>query len=188
MSTVLERCRDVHSPYETTTLFIESLTPPIKPLVWQAREDQLLSSFKDTVARERSHGDAFLTQHATGRRVDFRKPRPVKQVLAALNGVPSTSTGPLPVFKRTGEPRITSLQKVTTLEGLLPPRRKNPPSIKETRYSTANGADHINPLESLPRALADLHPDDRPVITRRIFRDTFFTCYRVGDQIAPTAI
>ena len=59
ISTTLRRCGDVHSAYERTTFFMEGLTPAIKPLVLQAREDRPRSSFEDTVAYARSHGDAF---------------------------------------------------------------------------------------------------------------------------------
>ena len=37
--------------------------------------------------------------------------------------------------------------------------------MKETRYSTLTGTGRINPLESLLKALVDLHPGDRPVVT-----------------------
>ena len=67
MSTALGRYRDVHLRYERTNLCIEGFTPAIKPLVLQAREDRPRSSFEDTVAHARSHGDAFWAQNATAR-------------------------------------------------------------------------------------------------------------------------
>ena len=94
MLNALDRCGDVHSPYERTTLFIEGLTLAIKPLILQTREDRPLSSFEDTVDHARSHGEALRAQKASGRRVDFARPRPVKQVFAALDSVPSSTTGP----------------------------------------------------------------------------------------------
>ena len=94
MLKALGRCGDVHSPYERTTLFIEGLTPAIKPLVLQTREDRPRSSFEDTMAHACSHGEALRAQQASGRRVDFARPRPGKQVLAALDSVLSSTTGP----------------------------------------------------------------------------------------------
>ena len=68
MSTALGRSGDVHLAYERTTLFMEGLTPAIKPLVLQARKDRPRSSFEDTVAHARSHGDALRAQHPSGHR------------------------------------------------------------------------------------------------------------------------
>ena len=87
-------CGEVHSPYERTTLFIEGLTPVIKPLVLQTREDRPRSSVEDAVAQARSNGEALRAQQASGRRVYFSRPRPGKQVPAALDSVPSSTTGP----------------------------------------------------------------------------------------------
>ena len=92
MLTALARCGDIHSPYERTTLFIEGLLPPIKPLVLQAREDRPPSSFEDTVAQARAQGAAYRAQTSgAGRRVDFAK-APSKGVLAIADSLPSSSS------------------------------------------------------------------------------------------------
>ena len=75
------------------------------------------------------------------------------------------------VSKLYGEPRISSLQRVTTSRGPPPFRRKSPPSLMETRCFMATGHGRINPVESVPRALADSHPGERNVTTRRICAD-----------------
>ena len=134
----------------------------------QARKDRPRSSVEDTIAHARSHGDAFRAQHSSGRRVDFGKSRPVKQVLAALDGAPSTSTGPRQVFRRHRGPRTTSPPKEMASGRLRPSRRRNPPLTTEIHCFTGTGASRSRPLESPPRAFAGCHPGDRPVITRRI--------------------
>ena len=94
MLTALARCGDIHSPYERTTLFIEGLSPAIKPLVLQAGKNRPRSSFEDTVAQARAQGAAYRTQTAgMRRRVDFAKPT-AKQVWAMADSMPlSKSVG-----------------------------------------------------------------------------------------------
>ena len=191
MSTALGRCGDVHSPYERTTLFIEGLTPAIKPLVLQAREDRPRSSLEDTAAHARTHGDAFRVQQAAGRRVDLLKPLPVKQVVAALDSVPSSTTDPSASFQlaRGGENYFAT-------EG---DNFRGVPSLP-TEESSFNDGDSLyygdrrwpdgparEPTEGsrgIPpgRTSRNFQKDLRGPPSLQII---CFACYTVGDHIAP---
>ena len=137
----------------------------------QTRDDRPRSSFEDTAALVRYLGNALRAQKAAGRRVDFVKPRPSKQVLAALQRVPSSMAGPAPVSKRWWVPRIISLPKTTTSEEYLPFRRNSPPSTTETRFSMATGASRTNLLYNERGVATGLPSRDRPVISGRICED-----------------
>ena len=191
LSTALGRCGDVHSPYDRTTLFIEGLTPAIKPLVLQAREDRPRSSFKDTVAHARSHGDAFRAQQAAGRRVDFLKPRSVKPVVAALDSVPSSTTDPSARFQsaRGGEnyfategDNVGGVPSLPTEESSFNDgdslfyddrRRPDRPAREPTE-----GSRGIPPGRTSRKFQNDLLGSPSPQII-------CFACYTVGDHIAP---
>lgn len=67
-----------------TTMFIEDLLPPLRPIVLQAREDRPRSTFADIAARAHLRGDAFKApQH----------PRPPqKKLMNFLNKRPACDT------------------------------------------------------------------------------------------------
>ena len=89
-------------------------------------------------------------------------------MLPALDGAPSTLTGPRQVSKRHGGPRTTSPPKEITSGRLRPSRSRNPPLTTEIRCFTGTGVSRSRQLESPPRAFAGCPPGDSPVITRRI--------------------
>ena len=156
----------------------------------QARGDRPRFSLEDTVAYARSHGDAFRAQHGTGRRVDFGKPQPVKQVLAALDGVPSTSTGSPPSsqtargadnYLATEGDNVGGTPSLPTEESsfndgdslFYGDRRKPYPPAREPADGF-RGHQPGRPSRNYQRGLRG--PPSPQIIC--------FTCYRVGDHIA----
>ena len=191
MLNALGRCGDVHSPYEWTTLSIEGLTPAIKPLVLQTREDRPRSSFEDTVAHARSHGEDLPAQQASGRRVDFARPRPGKQVLAALDSVPSSTTGPTASYQTAagaenyfategdhvgGMPSLpTEDSSCNDGDSVFYGDRRKPHQPAGERTVGPPGLAYGRPPRNNQR---DLRGPPSPQII-------FFTCYKAGDCIAP---
>ena len=157
----------------------------------QAREDGPRSSFENTDAHARSHEDAFRAQYATGRRVDFENARPARQVLAALDGVPSTSTGSPPSF-RTAQ----GAENYFATEG---DNVGGTPSLPPEESSLNNGDSLFYGGRRRPYQPAREQIDrPRGITTGRASRNyqkelrgppspkiVCFTCYRVGDHIAP---
>ena len=127
----------------------------------------------------------------SGRRVDFGKPRPVKKVLAALDGALSMSTGSPPSFQTargaenyfaTEGDHVGGTTSLPTEESsfndgdslFYGDRRKPYPPAREP----AEGFRGLQPGRTSRNYQKDLRGPLSPQII-------CFTCYRVGDHIAP---